>query len=194
MTTIVEPWYNGRFRRGIPILVNFDRSPEFDEWLSKSESRIIICLLTCPMITGTKFWSRSNESRTTDKSFETEVDTQTNGRRQHSQHNSSTNLCSQRSWNPGCYCFVSSVSVWQLELPSQPRCLYFPTFSVWSSTWLYWKFRQAAWRHIQQQAQPKIAAQMCDSSFHNINMLILNVRVRNLLKRVLSEESDVGLC
>jgi len=148
MTTIVEPWYNGRFRRGIPILVNFDRSPEFDEWLSKSESRIIICLLTCPMITGTKFWSRSNESRTTDKSFETEVDTQTNGRRQHSQHNSSTNLCSQRSWNPGCYCFVSSVSVWQLELPSQPRCLYFPTFSVWSSTWLYWKFRQAAWRHI----------------------------------------------
>jgi len=49
-TTMVQPWYScgsrivvvrlyhGRFCRGTPILVNFDRSPEIDERLSKSGS------------------------------------------------------------------------------------------------------------------------------------------------------------
>jgi len=40
MTTIVVPWYDGRFYCGTCILVNLDRSPEIDKNLCKSGSRI----------------------------------------------------------------------------------------------------------------------------------------------------------
>jgi len=40
-STMFQPWsYNGWFCNGAPILVNLDNSPEVDEWLSKSGSRI----------------------------------------------------------------------------------------------------------------------------------------------------------
>jgi len=39
-TMVYLPLYHGRFCRGTPILVNVHKSPEVDEWLSKSESRI----------------------------------------------------------------------------------------------------------------------------------------------------------
>jgi len=40
ITTMVKPWYHGLFCRETPILVNLDKSPEIDKWLSKMGSRI----------------------------------------------------------------------------------------------------------------------------------------------------------
>jgi len=37
---MVELWYHGRFCRRTPVLVNLDKSPEVDKWLSKNGSRI----------------------------------------------------------------------------------------------------------------------------------------------------------
>jgi len=51
MTIIVEPWYQGRFCHGTPILVNLEKASEVDKWYSKSGSEINICLFpSCPIV------------------------------------------------------------------------------------------------------------------------------------------------
>jgi len=40
MTTMVEPWYHGRFCHGTPILLNLDNSLRVEKWHSKSGSKI----------------------------------------------------------------------------------------------------------------------------------------------------------
>jgi len=41
-----EPWYHREFCHGTTILVNLDKAPEVDKWVSKSGSRINNHLLT----------------------------------------------------------------------------------------------------------------------------------------------------